>query len=62
MKPIELGRSLNKAEDLRLVADYKSDSIDAEAAHWSVVAAKAIVDEVGQWLLPDDVARRGGNT
>lgn len=62
MKPIELGRSLNKAEDLRLVADYKSDSIDAEAAHWSVVAAMTLIDEVGQRFLPDDVARRGGDT
>lgn len=60
--PIELGRSLNKAEDLRLVADYKSDSIDAEAAKWSVLAAKAFIDEVGLRFLPNDVARQAGDS
>lgn len=44
--PVELGRSLNKAEDLRLVADYKGDSIDAEEAIWVVQAAQAFVEEV----------------
>lgn len=56
--PVELGRSFNKAEDLRLVADYKSDSIDAEAAQWSVMAAKAFIDEVGVRFVPDDASRR----
>ena len=44
--PIDLGRSLNRAEDLRLVADYKGDSIDAEEAQWAVQQAQAFVDEV----------------
>lgn len=44
--PIALGRSLNKAEDLRLVADYKGDSISAEEAQWAVQQAQAFVDEV----------------
>ena len=44
--PIELGRSLNKAEDLRLVGDYKGDSISAEEAQWDVQQAQAFVDEV----------------
>lgn len=44
--PIELGRSLNRTEDLRLVADYKGDSIDAEEAKWAVQQAQAFVDEV----------------
>ncbi len=44
--PIDLGRSLNRAEDLRLVADYKGDSIDAEEALWAVEQAQAFVDEV----------------
>lgn len=60
--PVELGRSLNKAEDLRLVADYKSDSIDAEAAQWAVVAAKAFIDEVGLRFLPNDLARPAGDS
>ncbi len=44
--PIDLGRSLNRAEDLRLVADYKGDSIDTEEAQWAVQQAQAFVDEV----------------
>lgn len=44
--PIEMGRSLNKAEDLRLVADYKGDSISAEEAQWAVEAARAFIEEV----------------
>ena len=46
--PVELGRSLNKAEDLRLVADYKGNSINAEEAQWVVRQAQAFVDAVGQ--------------
>ena len=30
--PVELGKSLNKAEELRLMADYKGDPIEAEEA------------------------------
>ena len=44
--PIDLGRALNRAEDLRRVADYKGDSIDAEDAQWAVQQAQAFVDEV----------------
>ena len=43
--PVELGRSLNKAEDLRLVADYKGDSIEAEEAIWVVQQAQASIEE-----------------
>ena len=49
--PVELGRSLNKAEDLRLVADYKGDSISAEEAQWAVQQADAFVDAVGQRFM-----------
>ena len=51
--PVELGRSLNKAEDLRLVADYKGDSIDAEEAIWVVQAAQAFVEEVDSRFMAD---------
>ena len=44
--PVELGRSLNKAEDLRLVADYKGDSVDTEDVQWAVQQARAFVEEV----------------
>lgn len=51
--PVELGRSLNKAEDLRLVADYKGDSIDAEEAIWVVQAAQAFIEEVDLRFMAD---------
>ena len=33
---IELGKALNKVEDLRLIADYKGDAITLEDANWAV--------------------------
>ena len=45
--PKELGRSFNKAEDLRLVADYKGDPISLEDAQWTVQQAQAFVEQVG---------------
>ena len=51
--PVELGRSLNKAEDLRLVADYKGDSIDAEEAIWVVQAAQTFIEEVDLRFMAD---------
>ena len=44
--PKELGRSFNKAEDLRLVADYKGDPISLEDAQWTVQQAQAFVEQV----------------
>ena len=41
--PVELGRALNKAEELRLIADYKGDPIDKEDAAWAVTQAQAFV-------------------
>lgn len=44
--PVEQGRAFNRAEDLRLVADYKGDSISAEEASWAVQHAQTFVNEV----------------
>ena len=44
--PIELGKSFNKVEDLRLVADYKGDPISPDEAQWTVEQAGAFVDEI----------------
>ena len=41
--PVELGRALNKAEELRLIADYKGDPIEKEDAAWAVSQAQAFV-------------------
>ncbi len=36
---IELGKALNKVEDLRLIADYKGDAITIDDAGWAVEQA-----------------------
>jgi len=40
---VELGKSLNKVEELRLVADYKGDPIEDENAVWAVNQAQIFV-------------------
>ena len=44
---IELGRALNKVEDLRLIADYKGDVIEKDIATWAVNEANAFVEAMG---------------
>lgn len=44
--PIELGRALNRVEEIRLVADYKGDPIDPERAAWAVKQAEVFVSEM----------------
>lgn len=41
--PVELGKAFNKAEELRLVADYKGDPVDKEDAAWAVEQAQRFV-------------------
>jgi len=40
---IALGKSLNKVEDLRLVADYRGDALDATQALWALEQARIFV-------------------
>jgi uncharacterized protein (UPF0332 family) len=40
---IEHGKSLNKVEDLRLMADYKGDVVHLEDATWAVKQADSFV-------------------
>lgn len=51
--PKELGRSFNKAEDLRLVADYKGDPISEEDALWVVQQAQAFVEQIDERFMAD---------
>ena len=41
---VELGKSLNKVEDLRLMADYKGDAVLEEDASWAVNQADIFVE------------------
>ncbi len=43
---IELGKALNKVEDLRLIADYKGDEITLENAAWAIEQAATFLASV----------------
>jgi uncharacterized protein (UPF0332 family) len=40
---VEFGRALNKAEEIRLVADYNGDPVEAEQAEWMARQAELFV-------------------
>lgn len=50
---VEHGRSLNKVEDLRLIADYKGDPVSADKATWALEQSVKFVAVI------DDLLRRG---
>lgn len=50
--PVELGKALNKAEELRLVADYKGDPIEKEDAAWAVDQAQVFVHAMQTTFMP----------
>ena len=52
--PIELGKALNKAEELRLIADYKGVTIEPENAAWVVTQANAFTKAVQETILPEN--------
>lgn len=49
--PVEFGKTLNKAEELRLIADYKGDPIDSDAASWVVSEAHSFVQMMQDTFL-----------
>lgn len=52
--PIELGRALNRAEELRLAADYKNASVEHDDAAWVVAQARIFVEAMQTTFLPKD--------
>jgi uncharacterized protein (UPF0332 family) len=46
--PVELGRALNRAEEIRLVADYKGDPVSQAHAEWAVGMAEVFVEAMRQ--------------
>jgi uncharacterized protein (UPF0332 family) len=44
--PVEFGKSLNRVADIRLVADYTGDQVDAAMAAWAVGEAERFVEEL----------------
>lgn len=50
---LELGRALNRAEEIRLVADYKGETVDHKHAAWAVSQAIAFVHAMLQTFPTD---------
>jgi uncharacterized protein (UPF0332 family) len=50
---VDLGRTLNRAEEVRLVADYRGDSVDREHADWMIIEARSFVDAIQRQFMPD---------
>jgi uncharacterized protein (UPF0332 family) len=51
--PLALGRALNRAEEIRLIADYKGDAVELEHAVWVVDQASAFVDAMLAEFMPE---------
>ncbi len=49
--PKELGRSFNKVEDIRLMADYLGTAIDIEQATWSLQQAKVFIEVIEEKIF-----------
>lgn len=57
---VNLGKALNKAEELRLIADYKGDPIDLEQAAWAVENSQIFVLSMqAQFMLGKDEESNG---
>lgn len=52
--PVELGKALNKVEDLRLIADYKGDPVELEDAAWAVQQAERFVQAMKSSYQKDE--------
>ena len=50
--PLELGRALNRVEEIRLIADYKGDAVEREQAVWAVDQASAFVKAILVEFMP----------
>jgi uncharacterized protein (UPF0332 family) len=48
---IELGKAINKVEDLRLLADYKGDEVEIDKAQWALKQAQKFVEAM-RWVRP----------
>ena len=51
--PKELGRSFNKVEDIRLMADYLGTTIDRERAAWSLQQAEIFIEAIEEKIFTD---------
>lgn len=57
--PIELGKAINKAEELRLIADYKGDPLEKDVAAWAVSQAQTFVEAMQSTFMTTLPTKRG---
>ena len=50
--PVELGRTLNRVEQIRLIADYKGDAVESEQAVWAVQQATVFMKAMRAGFMP----------
>jgi len=50
--PVEIGRALNRVEEIRMMAGYKGESIDSEHAAWAVGQAGTFVATIARVFFP----------
>ena len=53
---VELGKALNRAEELRLVADYEGEPVEVEYAAWAVRVSQEFVQAIQSNFLPPKTA------
>jgi uncharacterized protein (UPF0332 family) len=54
---LELGRALNRAEEIRLIADYKGETVDRKHAAWAVAQATTFVQAMREAVNGDSPGR-----
>lgn len=59
--PVELGRALNRAEEIRLIADYKGDSVELSDAAELVGSAETFVTAMQMACMPEHRRDSDGN-
>lgn len=52
-RPDYFGRALNRAEEIRLVADYRGDSVEFDDARGMVEQAEVFVEAMRAEFMPD---------
>lgn len=50
--PVELGKALNRAAEIRLVADYTGEEVTVDKAQWAIEQAASFVNVVQRELAP----------
>ncbi len=50
--PADLGKALNRAAEIRLVADYADKEVTADKVRWIIEQAASFVETVRQKLKP----------